>query len=236
MKKVIIIKTGDTFPAIAGKLGDFEDWISKGLGIDKEKIRIVDAPRGEPLPSVETCRGVVIAGSHAMVTQNLSWSVAIEQWVQDLIRSETSLLGICYGHQLIAKAMGGLVDYHERGLEIGTTGIELVREDASDPLFSGLPKTFAVHVCHSQTIVRLPENAVRIAKNSFEPIHAFRIGPAAWGVQFHPEYDERIMAAYAENMETALKESGQILSGVLNRIAPTPTAFEILKRFGKLVD
>jgi GMP synthase (glutamine-hydrolysing) len=131
--------------------------------------------------------------------------------------------------------MGGIVDYHARGLEVGTTLIELVQEDTSDLLFKGLPKTFPVHVCHSQTVVRLPDTAVRIAKNSFEPNHAFRIGQSAWGVQFHPEYDDRIMAAYAETMETMIKESGLIISEILNKIGPTPMALKILKRFGELV-
>ncbi|WP_291462127.1 glutamine amidotransferase [Desulfobacula sp.] len=235
MRKLVIIKTGDTFPAIAGPLGDFEDWISQGLSIGKENIQVVDVTKGETLPAVEVCKGVVIAGSHAMVTQNFSWSVAIEQWVPDLIQSDIPIFGICYGHQLLAKAMGGVVDYHAGGLEIGTTRIELVQEGASDKLFKGLPKTFTVHVCHSQTVVRLPDTAVRIAKNSFEPNHAFRIGQSVWGVQFHPEYDDRIMAAYAENMETMIKESGLILSEILDKIEPTPMALRILKRFGKLV-
>ncbi|MCK5163500.1 MAG: glutamine amidotransferase, partial [Desulfobacula sp.] len=65
--------------------------------------------------------------------------------------------------------------------------------------------------------------------------HAFRIGQSAWGVQFHPEYDDRIMAAYAENMETMIKEAGLLLSEVLDKIEPTPIALEILSRFGKLV-
>ncbi|NOX35707.1 MAG: glutamine amidotransferase [Deltaproteobacteria bacterium] len=236
MKKFVIIKTGDTFPAIAGKLGDFEDWIAVGSGIDQENTRVVDVQRGEALPPVDTCKGVVIAGSHAMVTQDLAWSVAIEKWVPGVILSNIPVLGICYGHQLLARAMGGVVDYHAKGLEIGTAVIELVNEDTQDILFKGLPKTFAAHVCHSQTVIRLPDNAVRIAENSFESNHSFRIGPSAWGVQFHPEYDDRIMAAYAGNMETSIKESGLCLSEIMDKIKPTPIALKILRRFGKLIE
>jgi len=235
MKKVVIIKTGNTFPVIAGQLGDFEGWISQGLSIGKGEIRVVDVTRGGILPAAEECKGVVIAGSHAMVSQNLSWSVAIEQWVPALIHSGMPILGICYGHQLLAKAMGGIVDYHARGIEIGTAKIELVEEDKSDMLFKGLPKTFTAHVCHSQTVIQLPDNAVRIAKNFFEPNHAFRIGQSAWGVQFHPEYDIRIMTAYVENMRTTIKESGLILSEIMDKIEATPIAIKILKRFGKLM-
>lgn len=235
MKKVIILKTGDTFPAVADELGNFEDWISQGLGIKKAKVDVVNVPTGDTLPPVEMCKGVVIAGSHAMVTQNLDWSVAIENWIPSVVLAGVPVLGICYGHQLLARAMGGVVDYHAKGVEVGTVGITLVNEDLSDPLFKGLPKQFSAHVCHSQTIVKLPKNAVRIAENDFEPNHAFKIGPAAWGVQFHPEYDDTIMTAYAKNMETTITASGLKLSKILERIAPTPVSLNILKRFGKCV-
>lgn len=236
MKKVIIIKTGDTFPAIENQMGDFEDWIGLGLGINKEAIMLVDVPRDGDLPTAEACKGVVIAGSHAMVTQNLSWSIKIEQWLPQVIQSNVPVLGICYGHQLLAKAMGGTVDYHAGGLEIGTVRIDRLKDDTQDPLFRGLPESFAVHACHSQTVVKLPDNAVRIAHNAFEPHHAFRIGECAWGLQFHPEYDEAIMKAYAVNMETLIKESGLSLPEILDQINPTPVALKILNRFGKLVE
>lgn len=235
MKKVIVLKTGDTLPAIAGALGDFEDWIIMGLGIHAAHVRVVDVPATGDLPPVDMCKGIVIAGSHAMVTQDLDWSVAIEQWVPSVVKAGTPLLGICYGHQLLARAMGGVVDYHARGLEIGTVGINTVYDNRSDPLFNGLPKKFKAHVCHSQTVIKLPENAVRMAGNDFEPNHAFRIGSSAWGVQFHPEYDEEIMTAYAENMTSAISESGLSLSHILENIAPTPEPHILLKRFGNLV-
>jgi GMP synthase (glutamine-hydrolysing) len=236
MKKIIVLKTGDTFSAIAEKLGDFEDWIEKGLGIDKEKIQTIDVTKGEMLPPVESCTGVVIAGSHAMVTQDLLWSVAIEKWLPGVIESKIPVLGICYGHQLLARAMGGDVDYHKQGLEIGTTKIELMPEAMQDELFKDLPQSFCVHACHSQTVVKLPKNAVHLAKNSFESNHAFRIGERAWGVQFHPEYDETIMKAYSGNMETIIKESGLKLSETLSNVKATPIAKKILRRFGKLVN
>ncbi len=234
MKKIVIMKTGDTFPAIASQFKDFEQWISSGLNVNEEQLMVKDIPRGDPLPSVAACSGVIIAGSHDMVTQNLSWSVAIEEWIPGLIQSHTPVLGICYGHQLIAKAMGGTVDYHEKGLEIGTTEIEVSGKASSDKLFGRLPEKFHAHVCHSQTIVQLPDTAIRIAKNSFEPHQAFRIGEFAWGVQFHPEYNEEIMTGYLDSMKPDIKASGLDLSELKNTIKPTPVALKILQRFGEL--
>ena len=235
-KKIYIIKTGDTFPGLAESLNDFEDWIIRGLDVDPALTAVIHvASKKDPLPEPVRCKGVVIAGSHAMVTQDLDWSLSVEKWVPDLVQNAIPVLGICYGHQLLARAMGGQVDYHPKGIEIGTTRIKCMATGYFDPLFKGLPEQFDVHACHSQSVIRLPKAAVLIAGNSFEPHHAFRIGNFAWGLQFHPEYDENIMKAYAQHMESEILSSGKILQDVIEGIRPTPVAAKILKRFGRLV-
>ncbi len=231
--KIVIIKTGETFPSIIPALGDFEDWIARGLEQPPHDIQVVNVKALQPLPLLDTVKGVVIAGSHAMVTQNLDWSLELEVWIPKLIRENVPLLGICYGHQLIARAMGGVVDYHPGGIEIGTADIDCV-PPKGDLLFNNLPPRFKAHVFHSQTIIKLPESAVVIAKNDFEPHHAFRIGSCAWGVQFHPESDIPILEAYIENLTQAIVDSGQDPSQVLDRVEETPIAFKLLKRFGSL--
>lgn len=233
-RKIIIIKTGKTFPSIIPLLGDFEDWIARGLDQPPQNIQVVNVEQHQPLPRLETVTGVVIAGSHAMVTENLDWSLELEAWIPKLIQKQVPLLGICYGHQLIARAMGGLVDYHAGGLEIGTTDVECVVQEKGDPLFDGLHRQFKAHVVHSQTVIRLPESSIVIAKNGFEPHHAFRIGPCAWGVQFHPEYDAAIETAYIGNMTQAIKASGQEPAQVLGEVVETPVAAMVLSRFGTM--
>lgn len=235
-KKIIVVKTGDTFASIKERFGDFEDWIIKGLNVLPEDTRVVDAAREEQLPELDTCRSAVIAGSHEMVTQNFGWSLRVESWVAQLVENRIPVLGICYGHQLLAKAVGGIVDYHPKGIEIGTVEIRNAggEEWKSDGLFSGLPDPFKVHACHSQTVVALPDRAVLLARNAYEPHHAFRIGPNAWGVQFHPEYDGDIMQAYIQNMEDIIVSSKQAPATVLAAVEPTPVAAEILTRFGCL--
>ncbi len=232
--KIVIIKTGETFPSIIPVLGDFEDWIARGLEQPSHDIQVVNVEASQPLPLLDAVKGVVIAGSHAMVTQNHDWSLELEGWIPELIRENIPLLGICYGHQLIAKAMGGVVDFHPRGIEIGTADIDCVMPRDGDQLFNNLPPRFKAHVFHSQTIIKLPESAVLVAKNDFEPHHAFRIGSSAWGVQFHPESDIPILKAYIENLTQAIVDSGQDPSLVLDGVEETPIAFKLLKRFGSL--
>jgi GMP synthase (glutamine-hydrolysing) len=232
--KILIIKTGDTFADLMGSYGDFEDWIRQGLGMDKEQVRVVNAQAFEVLPEPGTFDGAVIAGSHAMVTQNLDWSLAVEKWLSQVVMAGVPVLGICYGHQLLAKAMGGRVDFHPGGLEIGTTPVTLTPEALSDPLLQGLPPVFNAHTCHSQTVLTLPSGAVLLAENTHEPHHAFRLGNAAWGVQFHPEYTPAIMRGYIRSMSPVIQALGKDPARVQKQVIDTPEAGHLLVRFAGL--
>ncbi|MFN2358266.1 MAG: glutamine amidotransferase [Desulfotignum sp.] len=232
--KILIVKTGDTFADLSGPYGDFEDWIRRGMGAGADQVRVVNASAFEVLPEPGTFSGVVIAGSHAMVTQNLDWSLAVEAWLVPVVTAGIPVLGICYGHQLLAKAMGGKVDFHPGGLEIGTTPISLTPDALSDPLLQGLPPVFNAHTCHSQTVLTLPPGAVNLAENIHEPHHAFRLGHAAWGVQFHPEYTRDIMSGYIRNMSPVIQALGTDPARVRNQVTETPEAGHLLARFASL--
>lgn len=169
------------------QFGDFDDWTITALGAVDVGIDIVDAERCDDLPVAEECAGVVITGSRSMVTDNLPWSVNLEEWIPSLLEVGTPFFGICYGHQLLARAAGGRAGFHPQGREIGTLSVHLLPDCSGDPLFGSLPQSFLVHATHLQTVLTLPKGATRLAANAHEPNHAFRIGNWAWGVQFHPE-------------------------------------------------
>jgi GMP synthase (glutamine-hydrolysing) len=228
MKHLYIIKTGSTFADTALRYGDFDDLTRLGLGGADGLVQVVNAPAGETLPEPAACQGVVITGAHCMVTDDLPWSLAIEAWIPQLLQAGVPLLGICYGHQLIGRAMGGRVDFHPQGKEIGTVLVRRCPESSGDPLFGALPAEFPVHTAHAQSVVSLPPAAVLLAANDFEPHHAFRLGRSAWGVQFHPEYTSSVMRDYI------LAQAGQELGTKLNELRETPAACSILATFARL--
>jgi GMP synthase (glutamine-hydrolysing) len=234
MKKLVIIKTGSTYAVTARRYGDFEEMTRRGLGIDSGLVQLVNAPGGDPLPEPMSCAGVVITGAHCMVTDDLPWSLAIEGWIRRLVLAGTPLLGICYGHQLLGRAMGGQVDFHPRGKEVGTVAVRRCPESTGDPLFGHLPAVFPVHAAHAQSVLCLPPEAVLLAGNDFEPHHAFRLGRCAWGVQFHPEYDSGIMRDYVLAQADALARLGQEPWLMVNNLPETPAAGSILETFARL--
>ncbi|WP_321417894.1 hypothetical protein [uncultured Desulfobacter sp.] len=76
-----MIKTGTTFSDLKEKYGDFEDWISKGLGRPGHEIKVVNAEL-DPLPEPDQIQGAIISGSHAYVTDNLDWCLRLEKWTK----------------------------------------------------------------------------------------------------------------------------------------------------------
>jgi GMP synthase (glutamine-hydrolysing) len=210
-------------------------WTLNGLQLNSSEGEVVDVAAGDSMPDAKACGGVVVTGSHAMVTDNLPWSVAIAAWIPSIIAAEVPFLGICYGHQLLAQAMGGTVGFHPGGEEIGTVDIHLLPDSRTDPLFCSLPSPFKAHTTHSQTVLSLPPGAVCLASNSFEPHHAFRLGSCAWGVQFHPEYDRKIMESYVVEQTEELAAAGHSIPELLRTIADTPEAATILRRFGRMM-
>jgi len=234
-KKIYVIKVGTTFPDTKREFGDFDLWTLKGLGRCNNAMRVIDVKHGDPLPDANECSGVVVTGSHDMVTDNLPWSVRIVEWIPLLLYKRIPFLGICYGHQLLAHAIGGKIGFHPGGTEIGTVEIKLLPECVDDPLFCSIPSAFSAHVTHRQTVILLPNRAVRLAMNTFEPNHAFRIGKCAWGVQFHPEYTADIMRSYIINEKRDLLREGINIRSVLDSVRETPEAASILKRFNEVI-
>jgi GMP synthase (glutamine-hydrolysing) len=235
MPEMCIFKLGSTFAQTARALGDFDAWTARAFAQTDLRVRVVDVEHGEAPPVFSRCAGVVMTGSHAMVTDDLHWSVGLEGWLRGALDEAIPILGVCYGHQLLARAAGGRVDYHPAGREIGTVEIHTLPAAADDPLFLSVPSPFLAHATHAQSVLELPPGAMHLAMNDFEHIHAFRLGEHAWGVQFHPEFDARIMRAYIDALAEQITALGRDTESLRSEVADTPVAAGILRRFGEIV-
>jgi len=233
MKKVYIIKAGITFENTKKENKDFDFWVIDKLDNPNLNIEVIDIQKEIVFPDIENVAGVIITGSHSMVTDEEPWSVAVEKWIPKLIENDIPLLGICYGHQLLGKSMGGVSGFHKDGIEIGSVEISLSNDAKNDQLFRDIPEKFFAHTIHSQSILVPPKNSISLAYNKHDKYHAIRIGKNAWGVQFHPEYDQKIMKSY-------IKEVGKTkdipIDSLIKNVKDTQDANLILKRFGKIVE
>ena len=110
--------------------------------------------------------------------------------------AELPLFGVCYGHQLMAHALGGRVDYLPGGREIGTQPIEMLPAGVTDSLTHRLPASFRAHTTHEQSVLEAPPGAAVLARSARDPHQMLSYGPNAVSVQFHPEFNAEVMRAY----------------------------------------
>ena len=236
MKKLLIIKTGRAIKGIPAELLDFEHWTAAAAGLALDHCHTVTVIDGETLPEVRQYRGIVITGSAAMVSDRHAWSEYTAQWLLGAMTPGVPILGICYGHQLLAHALGGHVDYHPRGREMGTKVIHRAPAALHDELFSVLPERFPAHVTHMQSVLRLPAATEVLAWNPFEAHHAVRFAPRVWGVQFHPESTGTAMSHYLRIRSDVLQQEGQDPAELLAAVTETAESEQLLRRFTALTE
>jgi GMP synthase (glutamine-hydrolysing) len=224
-----ILVTGEPVPNVREKRGPFARMIEQTLaGAWGGSIELLDAEKGER-PSVEGLAALVVTGSPASVTSRAPWILDTEAALAAFVRAGAPTLGICFGHQLLAQALGGSVEKNPRGREIGTVDLEVVESDA---LFSEAPQWLRVNMSHIDSAERLPEGARVLGRTRLDPHGAVRFGERAWGVQFHPEFDGDIVRGYIDARREAIVGEGIDVSSL--RADDAPDSAELLRRFARL--
>ena len=140
MKQIALIKTGCTIERIKPEHGDFEDWFAEGLGVSD--LLQIDVFSQQPLPAPETLAGIAITGSPAMVSARQDWSERTAEWLRLAVKTDIPVLGVCYGHQLLAHALGGRAGPNPAGRQIGTVTSQLIDNIEDDPLLGLLQNAF----------------------------------------------------------------------------------------------
>jgi GMP synthase (glutamine-hydrolysing) len=234
MKPILIVKTGGTYPEMAARCGDFEDCFIARMDRSMNTVETVSPFLGAALPRAASFAGIIVTGSHDMVTEKKPWSEKTADWVKQAVKANIPLLGVCYGHQLLAHAMGGVVGDNPKGKAFGTVTIRLNQQGCQDSLFDGIPATFTAHVCHSQRVLELPVGATLLASSDMDPHAAFVIGRWAWGVQFHPEFSGQMLRRYIQRFTYDLRAQGLDVDRLLAEIRETPKSEGLLRQFQRL--
>lgn len=162
-------------------------------------LTTVELDQGEPIPDLDRFDALVVMGGPMDVWHDdehpwlVTEKAAIRHWVSELARP---YLGVCLGHQLLAAALGGVVCpmLHP---EIGVMDVGLTAAGEHDPLLSALPPNFPALQWHGAEVARLPVGTVALATNAHCAVQAMRVGPAAWGLQFHIEASAPVVAEWA---------------------------------------
>jgi GMP synthase (glutamine-hydrolysing) len=235
MPRVLLLQVGHTFEEVARERGDYDRWFRHGLGLDPRELEVVRVFDGQPLPHGWDHDGIVITGSWSMVTDREAWSEATAEYLREAVMRQRALLGVCYGHQLLAHALGGQVGYNPKGRHAGTDRITLTEAAKQDPLFESFEDTLTVQVSHSQSVLELPAEAVLLGHCAMDPHHAFRIGQNAWAVQFHPEFDEDVSRRYIELRRATIQAEGLDPDRLLAGVRESLDGRLLLRKFVQLI-
>jgi len=238
MKPLAIMVTGEPLKSVLRAHGSFVEQIRRTVGgAWHGPWDVVDARAafvaGAALLPADGFAGVVVSGSHASLTEGLPWMATATRWLRHALDIGKPVLGLCFGHQLLGHVMGGEVLRRDTGPEYGTVPLEMVE---ADELLGPVPATPPrVNMLHEDSVVGLPQGAVVLARTAHEPHAALRFGPRAWGVQFHPEFDDAALRTYLRTLRKDIARAGRDPDALLKSTAPTPWAAALLRRFAKLV-
>ena len=203
----------------------------------QEHFRILNVGRGD-IPSTSYLEGVDAvfiggAGQYS-ATEDYEWMPPLLALVRRIVDEERPLFGSCWGHQIIARALGGRVVYDPDHSELGCGWVELTDAGDNDPLFHRFPHRFRANMGHHDRVVELPPSAVELAYND-QRNQAFRLKDApVYGTQFHSELDaererERILV-YLEHYRDALPDE-ETVDRVLASLADTTEVDHLMYDF-----
>lgn len=160
------------------------------------RFELFDAQTASALPELPDPRaydGILITGSPSAVHDREPWSVRTGDWLRAAAEADKPMLGICYGHQLLADSWGGRSGKNPAGREIGVTEVTL---HEPDPLFTDLPPRFPVFTTHCDAVLTAPAHGRVLASNGHTAIQALAYGRRARTLQWHPEFDADVIRHY----------------------------------------
>jgi GMP synthase-like glutamine amidotransferase len=195
--KLTIIQTGDVPEPLRPRFGDYVPMFATmfeaaGAPFDYDIVRVLD---GAPLPAPETLEAILLPGSPAGVYDNhLAWMAPLRQFIRTAYARKVPMVGICFGHQIMADALGGRVEKSTRGWGLGRHTYAVRSSTAL-----GDAATLAVACSHQDQVIDAPPEAEVILGSTFTPNAGllYRNG-AALSFQPHPEFADPYTRALAE--------------------------------------
>lgn len=151
-------------------------------------VHVRRAPEGDLPSDPRAFDRIIVSGSKTRVDDHSPWVLKLLEFIRQAINEEKSFLGVCYGHQMLARALSDESSVGAAAMgEIGWTRIELSGESK---LFQGLPREFYSFSSHFDEVKKLPAGFRKIAHSQACGVQGMQLGEkSVYGIQFHPERD-----------------------------------------------
>jgi GMP synthase (glutamine-hydrolysing) len=180
-------------PEFMSVSGDYPDMFRRLFeGHDEVELVVYDAINGEIPADPSDCDAWITTGSRHSVNDDLPWIRRLEEFVRKVAAKDVPFVGVCFGHQLIAKALGGSVVQSDRGWGVGMKEVEV-----SDGL--GLGSAYRILNSHQDQIATLPPGAEVLGWSEHCPVAMLGVGDHMIGIQGHPEFETEYSRALMES-------------------------------------
>lgn len=192
MMKIGILETGEIHEGLAANHGAYPKMFERMLLAENTDFTFISVKvcRGEIPDSPSDADAWIISGSKFGVYEDIPWIAPLKQFIRECFAARIPIAGICFGHQILAEAMGGKVVKSDKGWGVGVHSYEI---NSTPSWMTGVNSSFAGHAVHQDQIVELPDNATVIACSEFCKNAALIYGeienPLAISVQPHPEFE-----------------------------------------------
>ncbi len=187
-----ILETGHPPEALRAQWGSYGDMIRTMIGRNRD-YRSYDVQSGELPADPAECSAYVITGSEAGVYDDLPWIPPLLDFIRK-VRGQAKLVGICFGHQAMAKAYGGEVVKSPKGWALGMHRYDII----GPPPGMREPLTFTIPAFHQDQVVTLPPGARLLASSAFTPFASIGYDDDTASIQGHPEFSPAFSAALIE--------------------------------------
>jgi GMP synthase-like glutamine amidotransferase len=185
--RIGLLVVGHVDEASRAVAGDYPQLFGALLADHDLELVEYDLASGRLPTSVAECDGWICSPSRSSVYDDLEWIGPAEDLLREVIATERPYVGICFGHQLLAQALGTTVERYPGGWQVGAQTYELVQ---TPPWMDPPRETFTLIASHQDQVAAVPEGAALLARGvtGESAVAGFTVGERAWTLQAHPEF------------------------------------------------
>ena len=222
MSRALLLVTGE---APAGCPATYPEVFQRLTDVRLEVVDLRTAREHDRLLALDDVSAVIVTGSAAMVDEDTEWMRYGARVLRAVLEREVALLAVCFGHQLLARAVGAEVSVNPAGRAFGTQRVTI---DLGLPF---LPRgDLEVQVAHRDVIIS-PGPLEVIGGAPHDDHHVVRAGPRAFGLQFHPEFDAEFSRGVIDARRAILDDEGLDADALRAAVRPTERAARVVTDF-----